>query len=74
MRFQFEMSEDEAAEFDRLFNDAKKRGATSKRDVINYALALLNWAMKERLASRIIASIDENNQRYKEIVLPIFPS
>jgi hypothetical protein len=73
MRFQFEMTEEEAKEFNRLFEDVKKKGASSKRDVINYALALLNWAIKERQAGRIIASIDEDNERYKEVVLPIFP-
>ena len=67
VRVQFEMLEENAAHLDAL---AKQIGVT-KRDIINNALTLLDWSIGEVQQSRIIASVDEETDRYKELILPI---
>ncbi len=72
MRFQIEISKDEAREWDELMKKAS--GIRTKKDLINNALTLLEWAINERRAGRTIASVDEKEMKFKEIVMPIFPS
>ncbi len=72
MRFQIEMSKDEAKEWDDLIK--KTSGVKTKKDLINNALTLLEWAVNERLSGRIIAALDEEEMRYKELVMPVFPA
>ena len=72
MRFQIEVSKDEARAWDELIEEAT--GVKSKKDLINNALTLLEWAFKEREAGRTIVSLDEKEMKYKELVMPIFPS
>ena len=49
-----------------------KGGLRSKKEVFESALALLEWAVKELNGGRIIASIDESTQHYREVVMPFF--
>jgi hypothetical protein len=42
----------------------------TKKDLLNDALTLFEWAVNERIAGRMIASVDEGQQRYKEVVMP----
>ncbi len=72
MRFQIEISKDEAREWDELMKKAS--GIRTKKDLINNALTLLEWAINERGVGRTIASVDEKEMKFKEIVMPIFPS
>jgi len=72
MRFQIEISKDEAREWDELMK--KANGIRTKKDLINNALTFLEWAINEREAGRIIVSMDEEEMKFKEIVTPIFPS
>lgn len=67
-RFQFELESDRAKELDDL--KAKLRVGTMK-DLINNALALLEWAVEEQEAGRGIASIDKQNDRYYELLMPV---
>ncbi len=67
VKFQFEMPQ---ANADRLDQMARESGAT-KRDIINNAMTLLEWAIDEVKAGRVIASIDAQENRYKELVLPL---
>lgn len=67
VKFQFEMPESNA---DRLDELAKQAGV-AKKDIINNALTILEWAIEEVQAGRSIASIDESNDRYRELVLPL---
>ena len=73
MRVQLDMNEQEAKELERLLTEAKAAGVKTKKDLINNALSLLDWAINERNAGRIIASVDEKKRKYKEVVMPIFP-
>ena len=46
-------------------------GIRTKKDFFNNALTLLEWALKERKAGRVIASVDDEEKRYKQILMPI---
>jgi predicted DNA-binding protein len=67
VRFQFEMPKENS---DRLEELAKQVGVT-KKEIINNALTLLDWAIEEVKAGRIIASVDEEEKRYKELLFPL---
>ena len=67
VKFQFEMPQ---ANADRLDQLAKQAGV-AKKDIINNALTLLEWAIDEVQAGRIIASVDLREDRYRELVLPL---
>jgi len=68
VRLQIELDEDKMKELEQLMQEGKAR---TKKDFINAALTLMKWAMRERRAGRIIASIDEKKDGYKEIEMPI---
>lgn len=46
-------------------------GTQTKKDLFENALTLLSWAVRETQRGRIIASVDEENKRYAEVVLPV---
>lgn len=66
-RIQIELPDEKVKELESLMKDA---GLKTKKDFISNALTLLVWAIRERQAGRIIASVDENEKKYKEILLP----
>jgi len=43
----------------------------SKREFLNMAINLFMWSLKEKKAGRIIASVDEDDLNYKELILPL---
>lgn len=65
-RIQLELPEARVQELEGLMREA---GITTKKDLLNDALSLFQWALRERQAGRKIASVDESNQRYKELVM-----
>ncbi len=70
VKFQFEMLQSNA---DRLEELAILAGVTEK-EIINNALTVFEWAIKEVQAGRVIGSVDETNNVRKELVLPLFSS
>jgi len=72
MRFQLEISEDEEKEWKKLMK--RTNNIKTKKGLIINAIALLTWALNERMAGRIITSLDEKEMKYKELIMPIFPS
>lgn len=70
MRLQFELTEDRVKELDELI---ERLGLRTRVNLLNEALTLYEWAIHEREAGRIIASVDEKNDRYKEVELPGLP-
>lgn len=70
-RIQFELSEDRVKELEGLMREA---GIVTRKDLFNNALTLFEWAVREKKAGRIVASIDENSHRYKELVMPSLAS
>jgi hypothetical protein len=69
-RLQFLVPDERAREIDDL---VKRTGLPNRTDLLNNALTLLEWAVRERENGRIIGSIDEQAERYKEVELPGFP-
>jgi hypothetical protein len=48
----------------------RELGISTKKDLFNQALTLLEWAARERRTGRIIASVDEASEQYKQVLLP----
>lgn len=71
MRIQFELTDDKAKELDSFMSIL---GVTTKKDLFENALALLEWATKEinNDPDRVIGSIDEKKDTYKELQMSIF--
>ena len=69
-RLQFLVPAARVKELDDLI---KRTGLTTRTELINNALTLFEWAVRERESGRIIASVDEQAQKYKEVELPSFP-
>jgi hypothetical protein len=69
-RIQFLMDDDLARELDKL---VEKNGLKTRTQLLNVALTLFEWAVRERETGNIIASVNERTERYKEIDLPGFP-
>lgn len=67
-RVQLDLPERQVKELDGLM---KETGVATRKDFFNQALSLLLWAIKEKKEGRIIASVDEANQQYREVVMPV---
>jgi hypothetical protein len=67
VRIQFELPEEKVRELESLMGDAQ---ITTKKDLFNNALTLFEWAIQEYKKGRTIASVDEHNKKYKELVMP----
>ena len=64
----FDFAKDKEKELNQLLLDS---GLDNKKDLLNNALTLLNYALKERKNGRVFGSLSKNNE-FKEVVLPIF--
>lgn len=67
-RIQFELTKRSVEEIEELMEITE---VTTRKDIFNYALTLLEWAIKEKQRGRIIASVDEKKNKYKELSMPI---
>ncbi len=66
-RIQFELSEEKVKELEKLMEET---GLRTKKDFLNNAITLFEWAVKERKAGHILASVDEEAEKYTEILMP----
>ena len=66
-RIQIELPEEKLKALEELMNET---GLKTKKELLNNALTLLTWAVRETKAGRVIASVDEHEKKYKEILLP----
>ncbi len=67
-RLNIEFNGEKMREIESLMQEAR---VSTKKEFVNAALTLLKWAIKERKAGRVIASIDEKKDSYKELEMPI---
>jgi metal-responsive CopG/Arc/MetJ family transcriptional regulator len=65
-RIQLELPEERVKELERLMRET---GLTTKKDLLNDALTLFEWAVNERKSGRTVASVDDQLQRYREVVM-----
>lgn len=67
-RVQFDLPENKVRDLEQLMTES---GTQTKKELFNNALTLLEWAIKARRQGRIIASIDEADNKYSELQMPI---
>jgi hypothetical protein len=68
LRIQIDVSPQKLAELEELMTLC---GIKTKKELINNALTLLQWAVKQVRNGRSVASIDENEGRFRELEMPI---
>jgi hypothetical protein len=68
LRIQIDVSPQKLAELEELM---RLCGISTKKELINNALTLLQWAVRQVRNGRTIASIDEQEGRYRELEMPI---
>lgn len=66
-RYQFELPDEKASELEALMQET---GITTTKELINNAITLLFWSVREVRTGRVIASVDESDGRYKEVLIP----
>jgi len=69
VRMQFDMTEDKALDVEKLMAES---GITTKKELFNYALTILEWAIDENGRGNDIASIDREKKQVVSLKLPIF--
>jgi hypothetical protein len=67
VRIQLDLDERRVRELDAL---ADQCGLGTRKELFNNALSLFEWAIREVSHGRIIASVDEAADRYKELHMP----
>ena len=65
----FEISDEQD---DRLNEMVASYGCKDKRDLVNTAITLLEWSIKQVRKGRAIACVDEERGKYKTLTMPIF--
>ena len=71
VRIQLELPDEQVAALDEL---TRKTQLRTRKDLFNNALTLFEWAVKEKMAGRRLASIDESQDIFKELVMPALES
>ena len=66
-RLQFEVTDEQANKIEELI---KLTGVSTKKDLINEALTILQWATRQVANGRIVGSIDVDNDNYRELNTP----
>lgn len=67
-KFQVEISADQEKEIERLMETCS---IETKKNLFLNAMALLTWAVEEKKSGNAIGAIQEDEGRYKELVMPI---
>jgi len=68
MRIQLELPNERVKELKELM---ERVGLDTYKDLFNNALMLFEWCVEEAEVGRILASIDEKEDRYRELAMPI---
>jgi hypothetical protein len=68
MRLNFEFPEDRVQELKDLQAAA---GAENMKELVNNALTILEWAIKEVKNGNEIAAVNENDQVYRVLITPL---
>ena len=69
IRIQLDLPAGKVRELDELMEEAN---IGTRKDLFNTALTLLAWVVDERKEGKKIASVDEDKDTYKELVMPFF--
>lgn len=66
-RIQFDLPAETVAEWEKWMEIS---GLNNRRELLNNALTLFEWALKQRMEGRTIASVDEEKGFYRELSMP----
>ena len=66
-RIQLDFTRERVEEIDRL---QRQTGMATRKQFIEQALLLFNWALRESAQGRVIGSIDPERDGYREVVMP----
>ena len=69
VRMQFELPEPRAQELDALM---VRCGISTKKELFNYALSILEWAVNEFEKGNDIATLNKDTETYQTLMMPIF--
>lgn len=69
VRLQFEIPMDRLEALDALMEEA---GMKTRTELFNNATTLLRWAIRQRREGRAVASIDYDDNSFRELEMPIF--
>lgn len=67
IRVQLDFPEERIEDLNKMM---KTTGLSTRKDLFNHALTLFNWAIIERQKGRLIGCVDEDEQRFKQIMMP----
>ena len=67
VRIQLDIPDDRVKELDTLMEET---GAATRKELFNNALTLFEWAVKEKALGRMIASVDDDEKKLKELLMP----
>ena len=67
MRIQLKVPKHSAKNIKKLMAET---GTDTYRELFSNALTLLEWSVQQVQSGRIIASLDESEMKYKELVMP----
>jgi hypothetical protein len=67
LRIQIEVDENGIQVLDSI---KQATGVNTYKDIFNNAITLFEWAIRQRVEGRVIASLDERTKRYKEMTMP----
>ena len=67
IRLQIEIDENQLKELERL---QELTGLRTRKDLVNNALSLLKWAIKERARGCSIVSVNEEKKTFVELAMP----
>ena len=67
MRIQLDLDDAGVALLDRLKGAT---GSKTHKELFNNAITLLEWAVNQRRNGRIVASLDESDENYRELQMP----
>jgi hypothetical protein len=67
-RIQIELAEERVKEINNLM---VRCGLSTKKDLFNNAMSILEWAVEEVEAGKVVAGVDRAEQRYEVLRMPI---
>lgn len=67
VRIQLDLPDDRVKELDTLMENT---GLSTRKELFNNALTLFEWAVREKRLGHMIASVDDDAKKMKELVMP----
>lgn len=59
----------------KILSEIKERtGLPGYKEIFNSGLTLLDWATRQQASGKIVAAVDKNTQRYKEVEIAALDS